>query len=88
MEGPCGSHWDPAVAPVPLFLPLEGFKGTQRGSTSFLHFPNLLSRCGEGGSGASKAPDEPRGAGDPPGGFGGQGGAGDTVLVCRDTNPS
>lgn len=61
----------PAVAPIPLFLPGEGFKGTRRKTTDFLHFPNLLSRCGEGGSGASKAPDEPRGAGgDPPGGSG------------------
>lgn len=44
--------------PDPTFLPeqrLKIFKATLTKTTDFLHFSNLLSRCGEDGSGVSKA---------------------------------
>lgn len=44
--------------PYPTFLPeqlLKIFKARRRKTTDFLHFGNLLSRCGEDGSGVSKA---------------------------------
>ncbi|XP_041256244.1 heme transporter HRG1 isoform X1 [Onychostruthus taczanowskii] len=100
MKGPCGSHchqhltethWgglSPSPGsgsdPDPTFPARGGIQRHPKGATGFLHFPNLLSRCGEGGSGASKAPDEPRGAGDPPGGFGGREVLG-TLSLCAGT---
>lgn len=44
--------------PDPTFLPeqlLKIFKARRTKTTDFLHFGNLLSRCGEDGSGVSKA---------------------------------
>lgn len=54
-EGPLLAH---VGGPDPTFLPeqrLKIFKATVTKTTDFLHFSNLLSRCGEDGSGVSKA---------------------------------
>lgn len=53
-EGPLFAH---VRRPDPVFLPerrLQIFKAALRKTTDFLHFSNLLSRCGEVGSGVSK----------------------------------
>lgn len=46
----------------PTLLPkqrLKTFKATFTKTTDFLHLSNLLSRCGEDGSGVSKALSDP-----------------------------
>lgn len=53
-EGPLFAH---VRRPDPVFLPerrLKIFKAALMKTTDFLHFSNLLSRCGEAGSGISK----------------------------------